>query len=130
MRRRSDSPRSNSLLSTVSALGLTVATLFSGAWEASGHGHDPATENAGRCTVEYDAEIARSPNRAVITSAAAPHDHSCLACELGRSKTTANGGAAGLSPRDRLPAAEGIPSKGRPQTGERWQQTARGPPRV
>ncbi len=128
MRRRTDS-----LLAAVNALALTVATLFTGAWDASGHGHDPDAENAGRCTVDHEGgidETAASTSRAAITGAGASHDHSCVACLLGRSRTTAAGKAVGPGPRDRLPAAQGTPSKSSPQTGERWQQAARGPPRA
>ena len=120
--------RTSSPLAIVNALALTIATLLAGAWDASGHGHDAADANAAYCAVDHEAEATGARSRGTVSKAAPLHDHSCVACKLGRSKIAEAGKASGASPLDLLSAAARPAKEGKPNSGEHWQQTARGPP--
>ena len=120
--------RTGSPLAIVNALALTFATLLTGAWDANSHGHEAAAANAAHCAVDHEAEATGATSRGAVTKAAPLHDHSCVACKLGRSKIAEAAKASGASPLD-LPSAAARPAdEGRPRSGEHWQQTARGPP--
>ncbi|MDE2691603.1 MAG: hypothetical protein OXI49_13880 [Acidobacteriota bacterium] len=110
-----------------SAIALTTATLLAGAWEAGGHGHDTVETNVAYCVADHEAEASGIANGATLGQAAAPHDHSCVACKLGRTRTVENrrSSIAGL---DLFPAESGSDPRSGPSAGERWQQSARGPP--
>lgn len=120
--------RTGSSLAIVNALALTIATLLAGAWDASGHGHDAAETNAAYCAVDHKAEATGAPSRAAVSKAAPLHDHSCVACKLGRSKIAETGKASGTSPLDLSSAAARPANEGKPEGGEHWRHTARGPP--
>ena len=120
--------RTGSPLVLVNALALTFATLLTGAWDASGHGHEATAANASHCTVDHESEAAAPTSHASLGGAAALHDHTCLACLLGRATTTAGDKAPSARPLDLASAAERPESAHRPEGGERRQQTARGPP--
>ncbi len=120
--------RNGSPLAFVNAVALTLATVLTGAWHASGHGHEATAANASNCTVDHEAEAAAPSVHATVRGAAALHDHSCLACQIGRAMTTAGGKASGARPLDLPTAAERPEGAHRPESGERRQRTARGPP--
>lgn len=120
--------RIGSPLAIVNALALTSATLLAGAWDAVGHGHDTAGANAAYCAVDHDAEATGATSRGTVSKAAPLHDHSCVACKLGRSKIAEAGKASGANPLDLSSAAARPANEGKPEGGEHWQQTARGPP--
>ena len=119
--------RPGSPLAIFSALALTTATLLTGAWEASGHGHDTIATNVAYCVVDHEAEVSGTTGRTTLGQAAAPHDHSCVACKLGRTKTIEDRKTS-IASLDLFPAASRSDYRPGPSTGERWQQTARGPP--
>lgn len=120
--------RAGSPLAVVNALALTLATLLAGAWDSSGHGHDLAAANAAYCAVDHEAEAGGAASRAAVSQAAATHDHSCVACNLGRSKTIEERKTSIAGFLDLSSAATGSENRGRPTRGEGWQHTARGPP--
>ena len=120
--------RTASPLAIVNALALTLATLLTGAWDANGHGHEATAANAVYCAVDHDAEASGATSRAGVSKAAPLHDHSCVACKLGRSKIAEAAKASGASPLDLSSTPARTASEGEPQSGEHWQQTARGPP--
>ena len=120
--------RTGSPLALVNALALTFATLLTGAWHASGHGHEATAANASHCAVDHEAEAATRTSHEAVGGAAALHDHSCLACQLGRAATTAGGKAPSARPLDLSSAAERPEGAHGPEGGERGQRTARGPP--
>lgn len=120
--------RPGSLLALVNALALTCAILLTGAWDASNHGHDTVETNAAHCTVDHDAEATAAASHAALSTAATVHDHSCIACQLGRATTSQTGKLPGEKPLDLLSAAPRPDSAGRFESGERRPRTARGPP--
>ena len=120
--------RTGSPLALVNALALTFATLLSGAWHASGHGHEATAANASHCTVDHEAEAAAPSDHATVGGAAALHDHSCLACQIGRAMTTAGGKVPSAKPLVPASAAEWPEGAQGPGSGEGRQRTARGPP--
>ncbi len=120
--------RTGSPLAIVNALALTLATLLTGAWDANGHGHEAAAANAAYCAADHEAEATGAASRGAVSKAAPLHDHSCVACKLGRSKVAEAAKASGASPLDLSSAAARPAAEGRPKSGEHWQQTARGPP--
>ncbi len=120
--------RTGSPLAIVNALALTITTLLTGAWDANGHGHEAAAANAAYCAVDHEAEATRATSRGTVSKAAPLHDHSCVACKLGRSKIAEAAKASSASPLDLSSAAATPADEGRPKSGEHWQQTARGPP--
>ena len=120
--------RAGSPLAIVNALALTLATLLAGAWDSSGHGHDLAAANAVYCAVDHEAEASGAARRAAVSQAAATHDHSCVACNLGRSKIVEERKTSIAGPLDLSSAAPGSDHGSGPSSGERWQHTARGPP--
>ena len=122
------SHRTGSPLAIVNALALTLATLLAGGWDASGHGHDAAEANAAYCAIDHDAEANGAAGRGTVSKAAPLHDHSCVACKLGRSKIAETGKSSGISPLDLSSAAARPANEGKPEGGEHWRQTARGPP--
>ena len=119
---------SGSPLAIVNALALTVATLLAGAWDSSGHGHDLAAANAAYCTADHEAEATGAGSRAAFSHAAPLHDHSCVACNLGRSKIVEERKTSIAGLLDLSSAATGSENGGCPISGERWRHTARGPP--
>lgn len=120
--------RAGSPLAIVNALALTTVTLLTGAWDVGGHGHDPAAANAAYCAVDHEAEASGAPIRAAVSQAAATHDHSCVACNLGRSKIVEERKTSIAGLLDLPSAATGSENGGCPTRGERWQHSARGPP--
>lgn len=120
--------RPGSPLAIVNALALTLATLLAGAWDSSGHGHDLAATNATYCAVDHEAEAGGAASRAAVSQAAALHDHSCVACNLGRSKIVEDRKTSIARPFDLSSAASTSDHGSGPSSGERWQQKARGPP--
>ncbi len=122
------SHRTGSPLAIVTALALTLATVLTGAWDANGHDHEAAAANAAYCAVDHEAEATGATSRGAVSKAAPLHDHSCVACKLGRSKIAEVAKASGASPLDLSSTAARPADEGRPRSGEHWQQTARGPP--
>ncbi len=122
--------RTGSPLAFVNAVALTLATVLTGAWHAGGHGHghEATAANASHCTVAHEAEAAAPTSHEAVGGAAALHDHTCLACLLGRATTTAGGKAPSARPLDLPSAAEWPEGAQRAEGGERRQRTARGPP--
>ena len=122
--------RPGSPLAFVSALALMCAILLTGAWDASGHGHghDAAAANAKHCTVDHDAEATAAASHATVSTAAAMHDHSCIACQIGRATTNQIGKGLGAKPVDVSSAAPRPESEGGFASDERRPRTARGPP--
>ena len=120
--------RPGSPLAIVNALALTLATLLAGAWDSSGHGHVLAAANAAYCAVDHEAEAGGAAGRAAVSQAAATHDHSCVACNLGRSKIVEERKTSIAGLLDLPSAATGSENGGCPTGGERWRHTARGPP--
>ena len=121
--------RPGSPLAVLNALALTAATLFAGAWDSSGHGHDPIAANAAWCVADHEAEASGAAGRTALGQAAAAHDHSCVACQLGRTKTVEDRKASIDRPFDHSSPASGADDGTGPRSGERRLQTARGPPR-
>ncbi len=121
--------RPGSPVATVSALALTIATLFAGAWDSSGHGHDLAAANAAYCAADHETEGAAASTRATVGEAESLHDHSCVACKLGRSQGPAEKKKAAAGTLDRVSSRLGSGYGESPRNGEAWQHTARGPPR-
>lgn len=120
--------RPGSPLAIVNALALTCATLLTGAWNANNHGHDAVETSAAQCTVDHEAEANVAAGHATVSTAAAMHDHSCIACQLGRATTGQIGKHPGANPLD-VPAAAPRPeSEGGFASGEHRPRTARGPP--
>ncbi len=120
--------RSGSPLAVVHALALTTATLLTGAWDLSGHGHDPVAANASRCVADHEGEAAGILGDAMLAQAAAPHEHSCVACQFGRTKTVEDRKSSTASPLDLSFTASGSDHGPGSSRGERWRQPARGPP--
>lgn len=120
--------RPGSALAVFSAFALTTATLLTGAWHGSGHGHDTIATNIAYCVADHEAETSGITGGTTLSQAAAPHDHSCVACKLGRTKTVEDRKASIARPLDLSPAASASDRRPGPSTGERWQQAARGPP--
>ncbi len=115
-------------VAVVNAIALTIATVLTGAWESSGHGHEPAVANAPSCAADHDSEAAPAGARATVGEAASLHGHSCVACKLGRSQTAAERNKSTVGSPDRLAAAVSPRDVNRPRSGDSWQRTARGPP--
>lgn len=120
--------RTGSPLAIVNALALTCATLLTGAWDASNHGHDVVETNTTHCTVDHDAEATVAPSHATVTTAARVHDNFCIACQLGCATTSQIGQAPDAKPLDLPSAAPRPDSAGRFESDERRPRTARGPP--
>lgn len=109
------------------ALALTTATLLAGAWVLSGHDHGAIATDFAYCVADHEAEASGIRDGATLSQAAAPHDHSCVACKLGRTKTVEHRDTS-IAGLDLFPAAPGSDHRSGPSSGERWRQTARGPP--
>lgn len=120
--------RPGSPVAFVNALALTSAILLAAAWDANNHGHDAVETSATHCTVDHDAEASAAASHATVGSAAATHDHSCIACQIGRATTNQIGKGLGAKPLDVSSAAPRPESEGGFASGERRPQTARGPP--
>lgn len=120
--------RAGSPLAVVNAVALTTVTLLTGAWDLSGHGHDVIATNAAYCVVDHEADAYGIAGGTTLGQAAAPHDHSCVACKLGRTKTVEDRKTTIAGPLDLSSAASGADRGSGPSSGERWRQTARGPP--
>lgn len=121
--------RPGSPAAIVNALALTIATLLAGTWDTSGHGHDLAAANAAYCAVDHEAEAGAPSRRATVGEATSLHDHSCVACKLGRSQGPAEQKKSATGTLDRVSARLGFGHGESPRNGEAWQHTARGPPR-
>ena len=120
--------RTASPLAIVNALTLTLATLLAGAWDANGHGHEAPAANAASSAVDHEAEATGAKSRSAVSKAGPLYDHSCIACKLGRFKIAEAGKASGASPLGLSSTPTRTASEDEPQSGEQWQQTARGPP--
>ncbi|MCY3970185.1 MAG: hypothetical protein OXG74_09640 [Acidobacteria bacterium] len=103
--------------------------LLTGVWDSSGHGHDPLGANAAYCVVDHEAEATGATNHASLGSASAPHEHSCVACRLGCSKTAEIGRSSVARPLDLASTAARPENDGRARRGAPRHQAARGPPR-
>ncbi|MXW02818.1 MAG: hypothetical protein F4X59_04675 [Holophagales bacterium] len=121
--------RTGSPLALVNALALTCAILLAGAWDANNHGHEAVEPNATHCTVDHDAEVSAAASHATVGTAAAAHDHSCVACQLGRATTNQVGKGLATKPMDLPSTALRSEGPGRFESGEHRQRTARGPPK-
>ena len=121
--------RTGSPLAFVNALALTCAILLTGAWDANNHGHDAVETNATPCTVDHDAEATPSASHAAVSTAAAMHDHSCIACQLGRATTNQVGKGLATKPLDLPSTALRSEDAGRFERREQRPRTARGPPK-
>ena len=119
--------RPGSPIAVFSALALTTATLLAGAWEASGHGHDQVETNVAYCVADHEVEASGIADGTTLSQAAASHDHSCVACKLGRTRTVEDRKTS-IARFELFPAESGSDHQAGPSSGERWQQTARGPP--
>jgi len=119
--------RSRSPLAVVNALALTIATLVTGAWDAGCHDHDAPASYAW-CAIDHEAEATGATNHASLGNAAAPHEHTCVACRLGCSKTAEIGRNSFSRPLDLASTAAGPENDGSARRGAPRQQTARGPP--
>lgn len=118
--------RSHSPLVIVNALALTIATLVTGAWDTVCH-EAPAPSNAWS-TIGNEAEAAGARNHASLGNAAAPHEHSCVACRPGCSKTAEIGRNSVSRPLDLASAAARSENDCSARRGADRQQVARGPP--
>ena len=121
--------RPGSPAAAATALALAIATLLAGGWDASGHGHDPAAASAAWCTADHEAEGAAAGSLATVGKAGSLHQHSCVACSLGRSQAPAEPRKSIAAPLDPVSAGPGRSGGGSPRNGESWHRTARGPPR-
>ena len=119
--------RSHSPLVVVNALALTIATLVTGAWDAGCHDHDAPASYAW-CVIDHEAEATGATHHASLGNAAAPHEHSCVACRLGSSKSAEIGRNPVSSPLDLASAAARPDNDGCARRGAPRQQAARGPP--
>ena len=115
-------------LAVVDAVALTTVTLLTGAWALSGHGHDVIPTSAAYCVVDHEADTSGVAGGTTLGQAAAPHDHSCVACKLGRTKSVEDRKTSVAGPLDLSSAASGSDHGSGPSSGERWRHTARGPP--
>ena len=120
--------RSHSRLAIVNAFALTIATLVTGAWDAGCHDHDAPAASYAWCTVDHEAEAAGATNHASLGSAAAPHEHSCVACRIGSSKSAEIGRNSVSTPLDDASASAWAENDGGARRGAPRQQAARGPP--
>ena len=121
--------RPGSLVAVVNALALTIATLFAAVWDTGGHGHGAVAATAAHCAVDHEAGGTASSGRAMVGAAASLHEHSCVACKLGRSQATAEPRKAVAGKADRVSTPFAARDGENPRNGESWQYTARGPPR-
>ena len=124
---RSVPRRSHSPLAIVNALALTSATLLT-AWDVVCRDHEaPAASNAWSA-IDQEAEPTGATNHASLGNAAAPDQHSCVACRTTSSKPTEVGRNSVGTPLDIAATAAGPEDDGRARRGELRQQAARGPP--
>ena len=120
--------RSLSPLVIVNALALTIATLVTGAWDAGCHDHDAPAASYAWCLIDHEAEATGTTYHASLGNAAAPHEHSCVACRLGCSKTAEVTRSSVAKPLDLASVAARPENHGSARRGAPRQQTARGPP--
>lgn len=120
--------RFHSPLAIVNALALTIATLVTGAWDAGCHDHDAPAASTAWCTIDHEAEATGATNHASLGNASAPHEHSCVACRLGCSKTAEIGRNSVARPLDLASTAARPENDGSARRGAPRQQAARGPP--
>ncbi|MXZ36681.1 MAG: hypothetical protein F4230_07280 [Holophagales bacterium] len=120
--------RAGSPLALVNALALTTVTLLTGAWDLSGHGHDAIAASAAYCVVDHEAATSGIAGGTTLGQAAARHDHSCVACKLGRTKSVEDRKTSIAGPLDLSSTASGSDFGPGPRSGEGWRQTPRGPP--
>lgn len=119
--------RSHSPLVIVNALALTIATLVA-AWDVVCHDHyGPAASNAWSAT-DREVEATAATDHASLGNAAAPREHSCVACRLGCSKKAEVGRSSVESTLDLVSAAARPENDGSARRGESRQQAPRGPP--
>lgn len=119
--------RTRSPLAVVNALGLTVATLVTGAWDAGCHDHEAASSYAW-CALDHEAETTGATNHASFAKAAAAREHSCVACRIGSSKSAEIGRSSTARPLDLASAAASAEDDGGARRGAPRRQAARGPP--
>ena len=120
--------QSRSPLVIVNALALTIATLVTGAWDAGCHDHDAPAASYAWCAIDHDAEATEATNHASLGNASAPHEHTCVACRLGCSKTAEIGRNSVSRPLDLASTAARPENDGTARRGAPRQQAARGPP--
>ena len=120
--------RSHSPLVIVNALALTIATLVA-AWDVVCHDHyGPAASNAWSAT-DREVEATAATDHASLGNAAAPHEHSCVACRTASSKPNEVGRSSEARPLDLATAVARPENDGSARRGESRPQAARGPPR-
>ncbi|MCY3965357.1 MAG: hypothetical protein OXG83_09965 [Acidobacteria bacterium] len=124
---RSASHRSRSPLIIINALALTIVTLVTGAWDTVCHDDDAPVSNA-RFAIGNEAEATGATNHTSLASASAPHEHSCVACRIGSSKSAEIGRSSVSRPLDLASAAARPENDGSARRGATRQQAARGPP--
>lgn len=122
--------RPHSPLAIVNALALTIATLVTGAWDAGCHDHDAPAASYAWCTIDHEAGDTGDTNHASLGNASAPHEHSCIACRLGCSKTAEIGRSSVSRPLDLASTAARPENDASARRGAPRQQAARGPPAV
>ena len=119
--------RSHSPLVIVSALALTIATFLT----ASGvvcHLHDAPAESNAWSALDRETEATGATNGASLGNAAAPHEHSCVACRTAGSKPNEVGRSSVARPLDLATAVARPENDGGVSRGESRPQAARGPP--
>ena len=119
--------RSHSPLVIVNALALTIAALFA-AWDVVCHDHDAAAASNAWSAIDRNVEAAGATDHASLGAAAAPHEHSCVACRLGCSKKAEVGRSSVATNLDLVSTAARLANDGSARRGESRPQAARGPP--
>ena len=114
-------------LAIVNALALTIATLLTTSGVVC-YLHDaPAASNAWS-TLDREAEATGATNGARLGNAAAPHEHSCVACRTESSRPDEVGRSSVARPLDPAAAMAKPENDGNARRGESRPQAARGPP--
>ena len=119
--------RSHSPLVIVNALALTVVTLVA-ASDAGCHDHDEPAARDARYAINQEAAASGAANPASLASAEAPHEHSCVACRIGCSKSAEIARNSASRPLDLASAAARPENDGSARRGAPRLQAARGPP--
>ena len=118
--------QSHSPLVIVNALALTIATLLA-AWDVVCNDNDAAASNAWSA-IDREAEATGATNGPRLGNAAAPHEHSCVACRTESSKPNEVGRSSVARPLDLVAAVARPENDGNARRGESRPQAARGPP--
>ena len=119
--------RSHPPLVIVNALALTIATLLTASGVVCCLHDAPAASNAWS-TLDREAEATGATNGARLGNAAAPHEHSCVACRTESSKPNEVGRSSVARPLDLVAAVARPENDGNARRGESRPQAARGPP--